>query len=93
MIKKLLLSNTFILISFAAFSQGIRFNTFCWSNDFKSKVDEESATNFMSDWFLGIGYEQNVGDRMSVSLCFNSSLGKCLAAKTVITANFNIPTR
>lgn len=83
--KKLLVFNLLILNAAASYAQGIKFNTLCWSNDFKSKVDEESTTNFMSDWYYGIGYEQNIGDKLAVSLCFNSSLGKTFGKEDVNT--------
>ena len=53
-------------------AQAIRFNTICYSRDFVSSFDEESVTNPMSNWFAGLGYEQNIGDRIAISIDFNS---------------------
>lgn len=63
-------------------AQGIRVNTFCYTNDFKAKVDEDGPTNSFSNWFVGIGYEQNVGNRIAVSLDINSSLGKLFGSES-----------
>lgn len=67
-----------ILVAFASKidAQAIRFNTICYSRDFVSSFDEQNVTNPMSNWFAGLGYEQNIGDRIAISIDINSSLGK-----------------
>ncbi|MBK7855347.1 MAG: hypothetical protein IPJ79_10955 [Bacteroidetes bacterium] len=64
------------------FSQAIRFNTYNYCDDFRVNKSTDiydeggSSLDDNSDFYWGIGYEQNVGDRISVSAEINSSLGK-----------------
>lgn len=70
------------LIADNGFSQAIRFNIYNFCDDFRINESSDiyneggSSLDDNSDFYCGIGYEQNIGDRISISAEINSSMGK-----------------
>lgn len=80
-----------VLFSSGGFSQAIRFNTYNFCDDFRKKSTKIGNTTNVyldegSDIYFGIGYEQNVNDRISVSGEINTSLGRVYAASELETS-------
>lgn len=57
------------------FGQAFRFNTVSYSGDFITIPNVSSATFASSNLFLGLGYEQNIGEKIALSLELSHSYG------------------